>query len=257
MDEKTVSVLRILTNSSINDELDSNYGQFLVKELTHLEYSVKKYVIVAQHENVAQEMDLAFKQYDFVIVIGNLQNEAILKALSKMCGFSDISSKCFINKLNSCEDSTSQIVKLLTTSRKTISPIIHIQGLFIIDEESVEESFFFILKDYLNRYQQKKMFTKNIEVQMNGNTVKILNEIKKYNKTQAVIEENDKLLNVTLKSESFDEIVLCEQFLRNELQSTILNSQELIDFSNSIYTDTRNHIIQAIRVLFLLFLKTS
>ncbi|XP_056641728.1 FAD synthase-like [Diorhabda sublineata] len=243
---RSVAILSV-TNRITAGEETNRIHEFLKTQLGVLNFQVEKLVIALEHETVlTQEIDTLFKQYDLIIVVVELKNDVVFKALGNIFG-DYLKMNDSTKKPKFCDDNMMKLpslAKLLTTNNLPY-PVIYLQRIFILKEECVEIQFLEVLRSHLEQYRTPPIFKKNIQVNLNGNCKKIsdlLNEL-----VNVEIKKNDSTLAVS--SNSFENMVEAVEILKRELHENFLHSDEDEDALKKIFESENEHLQKSLKVI--------
>lgn len=242
------SVAIVLVTNRIIAGKDTNIThEFLTSQLGLLNFQVEKFVITVEHENVlTKEIGTLFKQYDLVIVIGELKNDVVFKALGNIFGDYLKINESIKNPKNCDQDimKLPSLAKLLTKDNLPY-PVIYLQRIFILKEVYVEIQFSEVLKSHLEQYTTPSIFKKNIQVNLNGNYKKIADLLNKL--VNVEIKKVDSTLVVS--SNSFENMVEALDILKHELNESFLYSDEDEEALKIIYESGNEHLQKSLKVI--------
>ncbi|CAH1104340.1 unnamed protein product [Psylliodes chrysocephalus] len=241
------AVIILVSNKTPAVKTEKGIREFLIPQLNILNFEVKKLLIKAEQELLSLEFNTLSKQYDILLIVGELNNNIILNALGNICCKEiKIKDVLTLKTESDLQGMLPPTAKLLTSDNLPF-PVIYLQRIFILKEDILEEQFNHVLKKHLQQYALEPLFKKVIKVHLNGNSNKIVDTLKKL--VHLELQSEDSVSNLIVSSPKFENLVECEKKLKHELNENFIESSESIDVLRSIYESTDQKIVSSLEVI--------
>lgn len=230
---KSIAILIIHGNQLADDLLDENL-KYLAEEVILLNYHVSKISVIPSGKSlIVFELINLLKQNHFVLLIDKLQTLLTFRYLCEIFNFSE---------RENCVNYP-QYAKLLKYDNLIkLKPVIYLNRLFVIQDINLKLVFDNILKDHLNQFNKKKLFSKNLKLK----SFRLLDTLaqKDPNIEVKMIEESC-TPTIQLQSYNFSKLIDYQRYVKNEIiDHYYLDTHSLGDLRSNPF----NHIQQAIEV---------
>lgn len=248
--------LLFIGNNYFQDEKQQKACEFLVYQLSLLNYAVEKVSYVNQHENVLKnELRFLSKEYDFLIVIDTEnQTNLILKSLNDICNKGIL----FSNNCSNCSHNSEYPLLVRSLRLKEINSFNHnlyyFQRIFILKLDIVEDLFMQLLKEHLEQYKKRVHFKKKFKVQLNEsneNHSEIFNKFLIFNG-----RKDHEFVTIQLEKTIFENFVEDEMALKKQFKENVIEICDRDYVWDTIHKSEENHLSEAIKVSKVLFVGT-
>lgn len=247
------AVVLIVSNACLEGKEEKCF-KFLLEDLNSLGYQVKRFINIHEDKSsLAQEINVLTQNIDVIILIGVLETgiiyEGVAEALSQTLIPNDKLAR-IINKVKGYykkEEVSIPVSSNLLTNENTLYPVIDINRIFILNINCFEDLYYNILKQYLVQYRATPIYSKNILIQLNGQTKdNVLVYVSPEVNIKFIVENSTLICETT--SSNFSEIVRFERHLKEASNIPYLGS---IDTSRNdvIYNHAKDNVLETLQVL--------
>lgn len=244
--------LLFVNNQFFPDDNQYRINKFLLDQLLSINCVVDKIVFVPEQENtVTNELNILYKEYDFVIVIvAGFKCKVVLQALGNICSEELDNQIHLTNNINNhCDSkeiySTSLRYLKQNNSNDTAEIIFYLGRIYVLKCESVENLFIQLLKDHLQQYQTAVTFSKKIVIinqeKASKRDVEIIDDFVKSKPNEEIVID---LENIHFDMIVEDEIALKQQFIGNK----VIASCDINLMMEQIFNSKEQHIEIAYKV---------
>ncbi|KAJ8919830.1 hypothetical protein NQ315_006359 [Exocentrus adspersus] len=243
---KTVAVI-LVNDLFLCGAEDCNTLKRVLLVLNHLNYLVKKVSVLHKNERIiTNELDTLAKQFDVVIIVEKLADDAVFKALANVTYQNLTTNLKPKERVQECNNYQLPVCAKALTSNDSLYPVVQVQGIFVLSEKYLETQLR-LLSKRLEQYRTQAKYSKVLRLQLNGNLTQVLNRIKEL-QVKHVCQKKDAEVCVTLESPSFENLVESERAIR-DLKINIVDSHIGSNSLQSIHMDPDERIRQAIETI--------